>query len=927
MNKNQTTTCSHILSKHHQIEYFAKGLPPLDWGDGLKLFLEHSVLSCKMTQRLFSGSVNDHGSVCRVNIKLNDQYSFIQWSECNCPQYQRTRKICPHITAVIIAGINNNKLVFSTSLLPISQDSAISEQWLKTFEILDLRITSIKFSSKNGFLIKMFQDDRQEEYTQHFNLDEARRFAEKFPQNTCSGSTFMKFILNDQKAFFGCFLLDIPNQSQEIMQGVALRVEDVKFPRKSLPEICEKELVFWPFKSQESVSGRWYIFPFEQFSGNITSQTFFIPEYGFFHLDQALQNARDASASLETAPINNKQLLKHIKNKFIYFRKISHFWLSPHLSKSCVYELESLEKIHIFSQKDGRFSLDLTYKKNNEQFSVLELLKLRSKSNRPIFHDSSKTWIQLPKIIDHEYWEFDPVTEELTTTALGLFRLRSKQGNFDQFVGSRKILDMLQEQLNPRNIQNLPDIQKTRMQLRCYQQEGYRWLWWLYQNKLHGLLADEMGLGKTHQTMALMAGIASTKDTSHHLIVCPTSVIDHWVDKVEEFLSHFCIIRYYGQNRIRNFSSEGKHFAVVTSYGILSRDIKHLETYAWNLFVLDEAHYIKNHKTLAYKQACHLNSDMRLCLSGTPVENHLGELKNLFDFLLPGYLGSQNYFRKHFQIPIEQADNQNREEELQKLLHPFKLRRTKVEVLPELPEKVEDCRHCQLSHEQKTLYDETLKLKADPLVQIIQDDQNPLPSYIHIFAVLNFLKQICNHPALIIPNCDYREHKSGKFDLLTELLDEALQEKQKVVVYSQYVEMIRIIEEHCRERNYGSVTLTGSTRNRGEIINRFQTSKDHRVFLGSLRAGGIGIDLTAASIVIHYDRWWNASKENQATDRVHRIGQTKNVQVLKLITRNTLEDKIDLMIQRKQKLITQFIDKNKDIFKKLSREEILDLLT
>jgi SNF2 family DNA or RNA helicase len=299
-------------------------------------------------------------------------------------------------------------------------------------------------------------------------------------------------------------------------------------------------------------------------------------------------------------------------------------------------------------------------------------------------------------------------------------------------------------------------------------------------------------------------------------------------------------------------------------------------------------------------------------------------MKNLFDFLVPGYLGSDEYFRKNFMQPIEKGAEPETELALQKLIHPFKLRRNKANVLHDLPEKVEDIRHCTLAPDQVKLYREILELKARPILETLKDESSPVP-YLHVFAVLTLLKQVCNHPLLVHPG-KLTQYESGKFEVLKELLTEALDSGHKIVIYSQYVEMIRIISEYLKSSSIGHSVLTGQTKNRGRVIETFQTDPNCKVFIGSLLAGGIGIDLTAASVVIHYDRWWNASKENQATDRVYRIGQNKNVQVLKLVTRGTLEEKIDALIATKRELFEKFMDRDEELFKTFSRSQLIELL-
>lgn len=307
------------------------------------------------------------------------------------------------------------------------------------------------------------------------------------------------------------------------------------------------------------------------------------------------------------------------------------------------------------------------------------------------------------------------------------------------------------------------------------------------------------------------------------------------------------------------------------------------------------------------------------------MENHLGELKAVFDFLIPGYLGSDEYFRKRWVQPAKSEEAKGGDNGLQKLIHPFKMRRTKNLVLKDLPEKVEDLRHCELSDEQKAMYKQTMDLKVRPLMDIVKDETKSVP-FLHVFTVLTLLKQICNHPSVIRGKETWKEHQSGKFDLFKELIQEALESGHKVVVYSQYLEMIAIISEYLKSETIDHEVLTGSTTNRGKVIERFQTDDNCKVFCASLLAGGVGIDLTSANVVIHYDRWWNASKENQATDRVHRIGQNRNVQVLKLVTRDTLEERIDQLIKKKQALFEKFLDHDEEVFKTLSRGEIIELL-
>ena len=318
---------------------------------------------------------------------------------------------------------------------------------------------------------------------------------------------------------------------------------------------------------------------------------------------------------------------------------------------------------------------------------------------------------------------------------------------------------------------------------------------------------------------------------------------------------------------------------------------------------------------------------MKLGLTGTPIENRLGELKALMDMALPGYLGKDTDFKSRYVKPIEDHGDDERKAQLSKLISPFALRRKKESVLDDLPEKIEDIRTCTLSEDQVKLYRDAISEKGEDLLENLQKEEKSIP-YIHVFALLNLLKQICNHPALLKGGMDdYQALESGKWDLFRELLEESLQSGQKVVIYSQFLGMISIMEKYLAKKEIDFVSLTGKTVNREEIIERFNQDPACRVFVGSLKAGGVGIDLVAASVVIHYDRWWNAAKEDQATDRVHRIGQKRGVQVFKLVTEGTLEEKIAALILKKRNLMDSVIEESDPtVMKSFTRKELIELL-
>lgn len=473
----------------------------------------------------------------------------------------------------------------------------------------------------------------------------------------------------------------------------------------------------------------------------------------------------------------------------------------------------------------------------------------------------------------------------------------------------------------------VPMLGGLKSELRLYQKTGLQWLWFLYQNGLSGLLCDDMGLGKTHQAMALMASILNQKKgDKRFLVVCPTSVIYHWQDKLSQFLPGIKVQVFHGLKRtLEDLPPQG---LLLTSYGVLRVEREKISQIPFELAVFDEIQTAKNARSRIHHALGHVRSKMRLGLTGTPIENNLLELKALFDLVLPGYFPSEARYREIFLTPIEKEHNDEKKALLSQLIRPFVLRRRKTEVLQELPEKSIDKSYCDLSNEQAALYQKTLNDHRDKLLARLADPTSSVP-FVPIFALLSQLKQICDHPALFMKDPkNFRRYASGKWDLFVELLDEARESEQKVVIFSQYLAMLDIIEEHVQEREWGYAQIRGDTVDRRGELKRFQEDPDCVIFLGSLQAAGLGVDLTAASVVILYDRWWNAARENQAIDRVHRIGQKWGVQVFKLITKATIEEKIDLMITKKGRLLEEVISaEDEAMFKSFTREELLELLS
>lgn len=571
------------------------------------------------------------------------------------------------------------------------------------------------------------------------------------------------------------------------------------------------------------------------------------------------------------------------------------------------------------ARDDNGYVLKASYQTDGGSVAIQEIYGALKKRERFLFSSAG--------LIDTHQARFQwmrevPIGNPIRLSPLDLIRLSA----FDP----PKVLKgqhLLNELLSSKTV-SLPDLSLLKSRLRPYQELGVQWLWFLYQNGLSGLLCDDMGLGKTHQSMALIAAARSAQRRKRpFLIVCPTSVIYHWEDKLKEFLPHLTVRTFHGTGR----SMEGFHQEddlLLTSYGIWRREAHTLSAISFDVAIFDEIQAAKNQKSRIHASLKDVKAHVKIGLTGTPIENKLRELKSLFDLILPGYMMQEKAFRDFFVIPIERERSQRRRELFTRFIKPFILRRRKEEVLFDLPEKVEQIAHCELSSDQKLLYGGVLEKMRGHLIQELTDQSHPVP-YLHVFSVLSSLKQICDHPAAYL-KCpdDYEKYHSGKWELFTELISEALDSSQKVVVFSQYLAMLDIMEKYLDKQRIGYAAIRGATLDRGEVVRRFNRDPRCKVFLGSLQAAGLGIDLTAASVVIHYDRWWNAAREDQATDRVHRIGQQRGVQVFKLVTLGTFEERIDEMIMRKGKLMEEVIGVDDHRFMKaFDRDELIELLS
>jgi len=520
--------------------------------------------------------------------------------------------------------------------------------------------------------------------------------------------------------------------------------------------------------------------------------------------------------------------------------------------------------------------------------------------------------------------------DTLTLSTLQWMRLRTFE-NIEpprEETNEAKKTRVLLEELDSFETEDTLNLEGLKSTLRPYQEVGVKWLWFLYSYGLSGLLCDDMGLGKTHQAMALLAAAKNSEGEKKKkfFVVCPTSVIYHWEDLLEKFLPDFNVVIFYGTQRtLKSFNYQAD--ILLTSYGTLRSEREALSMIEFDIAILDEIQIAKNAQSQTHHSLSMLNAKTKMGLSGTPIENRLSELKALFDVVLPGYMPSLAQYRELFINPIEKFHDQEKRQLLSRLIHPFVLRRKKSDVLDDLPEKIEEIAYSYLSEEQQKLYKEAVNKSRDSLLRDISNPEKVVP-YMHVFALLNTLKQICNHPCLITKDLkDYQNHQSGKWDLFIELLEETRGSGQKLVVFSQYLNMMTLIENYLKDNKIDYATIRGSTQDRKKQLQTFQKDPNCEVFVASLKAAGTGVDLTAASVVIHYDRWWNPAKENQATDRVHRIGQNRGVQVFKMVNKQTIEEHIHALIERKISLTEGVIGyDDQDQIKHFDRDDIIELL-
>lgn len=539
-------------------------------------------------------------------------------------------------------------------------------------------------------------------------------------------------------------------------------------------------------------------------------------------------------------------------------------------------------------------------------------------------------------LIDDGLMQLDSVTKELNITdkaflkenisvpvyrMLYLDELQKDSGSMrvKRSAEFKSLIKSYKSSLSDDHLVSVPD--SLEHILRDYQKTGLQWLSTLGAYRMGGILADDMGLGKTLQTISFMLSEKTRgREKRQFLVICPSSLVLNWQEEINRFapgLKSLCLNGTVAERRAM-FETIGDYDVIITSYSTVLRDIAKYEKLEFYAQFLDEAQFIKNHSTQSAKAVKAVNSRLRFAITGTPIENTLAELWSIFDFIMPGYLHSYRYFKKTYEQPIVRNGDENAAKSLQRMTSPFILRRLKKEVLEELPDKTETVLTAQMEPAQKKLYTANAAKVRGELEEL-----NESSDKIRILAMLTRLRQLCCDPSLVYENYD---GGSAKLEQCVELIKSCIEAGHKLLLFSQFTSMLEIIEKRLIEEGISFYTLTGQTKakERLKMVNEFN-GNSVSVFLISLKAGGTGLNLTGADIVIHYDPWWNLSAENQASDRAYRIGQRNNVQVYKLITKDTIEERIRDLQQRKADLLDTALGGEGDILK-MSATEVLSLL-
>ncbi|MBI1839760.1 MAG: SNF2 helicase associated domain-containing protein [Verrucomicrobia bacterium] len=627
------------------------------------------------------------------------------------------------------------------------------------------------------------------------------------------------------------------------------------------------------------------------------------------------------------------EVLNFFARQYPKLRKAWRVTLEERLERSCAQNLQFVEpRLEVIPSGVQWFDLTVSYQASGgDPLSSADIQRLLRSGQSHARLPNGKFAVFDTEALD----EFQEVLRDCDPQQLGSqYRMSSRQAAFLESAARDKgwtlnaptrWRDHVRQQSGDA-LPECPPLGPLETVLRPYQRAGVAWLAFLRRNQFGGILADEMGLGKTLQTLAfLSARDRAAGDRGPSLVVCPTSLVFNWVHEASRFTPGLKTLAWHGGDRHRRADELAQSDLVITSYALARRDADTFRSIEFDTVILDEAQHIKNRATQNAQSVKSLRAAHRIVLTGTPMENAVSDLWSIFDFLMPGYLGSAQDFRDRYELPIGKARDAGAISRLSRRLRPFILRRLKREVAPELPARLEQISFCELSTQQRALYEQVLAAgRQEMLRQADAGGANLGQSRMIVLTTLLRLRQICCDPRLLRREADEPAGASGKVELFHELLDEAEDGGHRVLVFSQFTQMLALLRAELESREMEYCYLDGGTQDRPAVVERFQKG-DAPVFLISLKAGGVGLNLTGADTVVHFDPWWNPAVEDQATDRAHRIGQTRVVTSYKLIARDTIEEKI-LGLQQKKRELIRAMGSEESFAETLTWEEIQSLL-
>ncbi len=655
----------------------------------------------------------------------------------------------------------------------------------------------------------------------------------------------------------------------------------------------------------------------------------------FYKVPKTFDNETKELLELNDKKIYLSDIPEFFKKDLVLLRTKLNAVLTQNASKITIHTKKIRPKVRINKTEKGWLDFDINYVGDD-----LEIPFNIYSEGKEYMQVNDYSWVEIDKLKHNNLKQkLHKLNPEKTDTGfrIPITRFSSLEDFIEHIGGIREIskeysnfleqltaLNLNESYLLPEKIEK--ELQKMNILLRSYQRAGIQWLEWLGNNYLHGILADDMGLGKTLQTILtikLMYKKEYKANNKHSLVIAPRSVIHHWRREINRFFPEINVYEYIGSNRDSSILLLEDRTIIISTYETISRDIETFKSQPFFYLVLDEATKIKNPKSKRTKLIKLLNAVHRIALSGTPVENRILELWSIFDFLMEGHLGSQANFITTFEKPITNENDDNAKDLLSKRIRPFMLRRLKENVAKDLPEKIIMEEFCELSEEQKQIYNHIQNKYAKHLIDEIKRYEKI--NYTCILSVISKLKLLCNHPALITQKTYPLYKRSNKFDLILHKIMTITQENDKIVLFSQSLGTLNLFGKALNEKGKNYIRIDGSTNNRQSLIDKFNHGSID-VALCSIKACAYGINLIGANHIIHIDRWWNPATEDQATDRVHRIGQDKQVYVYTMTVQNSLEEKIISILEKKRNISDKVIGKTLGLKIRFTREELIELL-